>query len=190
MLALSSRKSAVIKANNYEPEINPDYANLARHYGCVVIPTRSAKPKDKAKVENGVKIVQRWILARLRNHTFFSIEELNRAIEKLIPLYVNKKMKRLDKSRLELFLELDKPTLKALPIIDYEYREFKMAKVDFNYHIALDKSYYSVPYQLVHKKVEVWFSNKIVDIYYEGKKIATHPKTSQKGKYITSSCIS
>lgn len=187
ILVPDNLKSAVIKANNYEPEINPDYANLARHYGCVVIPARSAKPKDKAKVENGVKIVQRWILARLRNHTFFSIEELNVAIDKLMPLYVNKKMKRLDKSRLELFLELDKPTLKALPIIDYEYREFKMLKVNIDYHIALDKSFYSVPYQLLHKKVEVWYSNKIVDIYYEGKKVATHPKTSQKGKYITSS---
>lgn len=185
VLVPDNLKSAVLKADNYDPDINPDYASMARHYGCVVIPTRSARPKDKAKVENGVKIVQRWILARLRNHTFFSIEELNNAITKLIPLYVNKKMKRLDKSRLELFLELDKPSLQQLPTIDYEYREFKMAKVDINYHINIDKAYYSVPYQLLHKKVEVWYSNKIVDIYYEGKKIATHPKTSQKGKYIT-----
>ena len=185
ILVPDNLKSAVLKADNYDPDINPDYASMARHYGCVVIPARSAKPKDKAKVENGVKIVQRWILARLRNHTFFSIEELNAAIRNLIPLYVNKKMKRLDRSRLELFAELDKPALNKLPAMDYEYREFKMAKVDINYHIALEKAYYSVPYQLIHKKVEVWYSNTTVDIYYEGKKIATHPKTSKKGKYIT-----
>ncbi len=178
-------KSAVIKANNYDPDINPDYAAMARHYGSAVIPARSAKPKDKAKVENCVKIVQRWLLARLRNQTFFSIEALNVALEKLIPNFINKKMKRLDKSRLELFLELDKPALKQLPSFDYEYREFKMLKVNIDYHIALDKSFYSVPYQLLHKKVEVWYSNKIVDIYFEGKKIATHPKTSVKGKYMT-----
>lgn len=81
--------------------------------------------------------------------------------------------------------ELDLPTLKPLPLIDYEYKEFKLLKVDINYHISLEKSYYSVPYQLVNKKVEVWFSNKIVDIYYEGKKVATHPKSSKKGKYFT-----
>lgn len=178
-------KSAVIKANNYDPDINPDYAAMARHYGTVIIPARAGRPKDKAKVENGVKIVQRWILARLRNHTFFSIDELNTAISKLMEKYIHKKIKRIGKSRLELFEELDKPALKPLPNISYEYKEFKMLKVNIDYHIALDHSYYSVPYQLLHKKVEVWYSNKSVDIYYEGKKVATHPRTTQKGKFMT-----
>jgi len=185
VLVPDNLKSAVIKADNYDPELNPDYVAMSRHYGCVIIPARSGKPKDKAKVENGVKIVQRWLLARLRNHIFFSIPELNVAIDKLMPLFINKQMKRVEKSRLELFLELDKPALRPLPQFDYEYREFKMLKVNIDYHVALEKAYYSVPYQLLHKKVEVWYSNKIVDIYYEGKKITTHPKTSQKGKYVT-----
>ena len=185
ILVPDNLKSAVSKACNFDPDINPDYLAMARHYNTVIIPARVAKPKYKAKVENGVKIVQRWILARLRNHIFFNIEALNLAIEKLIPIYINKKMKRLDKSRLELFNELDLPILKPLPLIDYEYKEFKLLKVDINYHINLEKSYYSVPYQLVNKKVEVWFSNKIVDIYYEGKKVTTHPKSSKKGKYFT-----
>jgi transposase len=185
VLVPDNLKSAVLRADNYDPDINPDYAAMARHYGCVVIPARSGKPKDKAKVENGVKIYQRWVLARLRNHIFFSIPELNVAINKLMPLFINKQMKRLEKSRLELFLEIDKPALRPLPQFDYEYREFKMLKVNIDYHIALEKTYYSVPYQLLHKKVEVWYSNTIVDIYYEGKKITTHPKSSQKGKYVT-----
>ncbi|TLS95216.1 transposase [Aliarcobacter cibarius] len=104
ILVPDNLKSAVSKACNFDPDINPDYLAMARHYNTVIIPARVAKPKDKAKVENGVKIVQRWILARLRNHIFFNIEALNLAIEKLIPIYVNKKMKRLDKSRLELFV--------------------------------------------------------------------------------------
>lgn len=187
ILVPDNLKSAVTRADNYDPEINKDYAAMARHYGSVVIPARAGKPKDKAKVENGVKIVQRWILARLRNHTFFCIEELNRAISSLIPMYINKQMKRLGKSRLELFQELDYPALRPLPTIHYEYKEFKMLKVNIDYHIALEYGYYSVPYQLLHKKVEVWYSDKTVDIYYEGKKVATHPKTSQRGKYITQS---
>lgn len=187
LLVPDNLKSAVTKADRYDPDINTDYAAMARHYGCAVMPTRSAKPKDKAKVENGVKIMQRWILARLRNHTFFSVSELNTAIAKLMPMYANKVMKKLGKSRLELFNELDKPALKPLPNIPYEYKEFKMLKVNIDYHIGLDNSFYSVPYQLIHKKVEVWYSNKSVDIYYEGKQIATHPKTTIKGKYLTQS---
>ena len=104
VLVPDNLKSAVSKACNFDPDINPDYLAMARHYNTVIIPARVAKPKDKAKVENGVKIVQRWILAILRNHIFFNIEALNLVIEKLIPIYVNKKMKRLDKSRLELFV--------------------------------------------------------------------------------------
>lgn len=187
LLVPDNLKSAVIKANKYDPDINVDYAAMARHYGCAVLPTRSAKPKDKAKVENGVKIVQRWILARLRNHIFFSVDELNTAIRKLLPMYNNKIMKRLNKSRLELFNELDKPALKPLPTIAYEYKEFKMLKVNIDYHIGLDNAFYSVPYQLIHKKVEVWYSNNSVDIYYEGKQVATHPKIISKGKYLTQS---
>jgi len=158
---------------------------MARHYGTAIMPTRPYKPKDKAHVELGVKLVQRWILARLRHFTFYSIAELNNEIKRLMPLYHNKVMKHLGCSRKELFKKLDKPTLLPLPATRYEYKEFKLLKVSKDYHIQLEHNFYSVPYQLIGKKVEVWFSAKIVTITYEGKTVATHPKLLHKGGYST-----
>ena len=185
LLVPDNLKSAVTRADNYDPDVNPDYAAMARHYGSAVIPTRGYKPKDKAHVELSVKLVQRWILARLRNFTFYSIAELNKEIERLAPLYHDKVMKHLGKSRRELFLELDKPALMPLPSTRYEYKEFKLLKVSKDYHIQLEHNFYSVPYQLIGKKVEVWFGAKIVTITYEGKTVATHPKLLHKGAYST-----
>lgn len=187
LLVPDNLKSAVIKADNYDPEINVDYAAMARHYGTAVMPTRAAKPKDKAHVELSVKLVQRWILARLRHFTFYSIAELNKEIRKLLPLYLDKVMKHLGKSRRELFYELDQPALLPLPQSRYEYKEFKLLKVSKDYHIQLEHNFYSVPYQLIGKKVEVWFSAKVVTITYEGKIVATHPKLLHKGAYSTHS---
>ena len=149
------------------------------------MPTRGYKPKDKAHVELAVKLVQRWILARLRNFIFYSISELNKEIKRLTPLYHDKVMKHLDCSRRELFLKLDKPALMPLPATKYEYKEFKLLKVSKDYHIQLEYNFYSVPYQLIGKKVEVWFGTKIVTITYEGKTVATHPKLFHKGAYST-----
>ena len=187
LLVPDNLKSAVIKADNYNPDINPDYAAMARHYGCAVMPTRGYKPKDKAKVEQSVKLVQRWILARLRHFTFYSLAELNSEIKRLMPLYLDKKIKHLDKSRQELFESLDKPALLLLPDTRYEYKEFKLLKVSKDYHIQLEHNFYSVPYQLIGKKVEVWFSAKTVTITYEGKVVAKHPKLLHKGAYSTHS---
>jgi len=185
LLVPDNLKSAVIRADRYEPDLNPDYVKLASHYGTAIMPARGYKPQDKSLVENGVKLMQRWILARLRHTTFYSIIQLNNAINKLMPLYRNKKMKRLDVSRQELFDTLDKPALKPLPINRYEYKELKLLKVSIDYHIQLDHVLYSVPYQLIHKKVEVWFSTKVVSIYFEGKEVATHPRLSRRGAYST-----
>ena len=185
LLVPDNLKSAVTRADNYDPDVNPDYAAMARHYGAAVMPTRGYKPKDKAHVELSVKLVQRWILARLRNFTFYSIAELNKEIERLAPLYHDKVMKHLGKSRRELFLELDKPALMPLPATRYEYKEFKLLKVSKDYHIQLEHNFYSVPYQLIGKKVEVWFGAKIVTVTYEGKTVATHPKLLHKGHYST-----
>ena len=185
LLVPDNLKSAVTRADNYDPDVNPDYAAMARHCGSAVMPTRGYKPKDKAHVELAVKLVQRWILARLRNFTFFSIAELNKEIERLMPLYHDKIMKHLDCSRRELFLKLDKPALMPLPATRYEYKEFKLLKVSKDYHIQLEHNFYSVPYQLIGKKVEVWFGAKIVTITYEGKTVATHPKLLHKGAYST-----
>ena len=185
LLVPDNLKSAVTKADNYDPDINPDYAAMARHYATAVMPTRGYKPKDKAKVEQSVKLVQRWILARLRHYTFYSITELNIEIERLIPLYLDKVMKHLNKSRRELFELLDKPALLPLPQTRYEYKEFKLLKVSKDYHIQLEYQYYSVPYQLIGKKVEVWFGAKTVTITYEGKEVASHPKLLHRGAYAT-----
>jgi transposase len=185
LLVPDNLKSAVIKADNYDPDVNSDYAAMARYYGTAVMPTRGYKPKDKAKVEQAVKLVQRWILARLRNYTFYSIAELNKEIQRVIPLYLDKVMKHLNKSRRELFNEIDKPALLPLPVNRYEYKEFKLLKVSKDYHIQLEHNFYSVPYQLIGKKVEVWFSAKSVTISYEGKTVASHPKLLHRGAYST-----
>lgn len=185
LLVPDNLKSAVTKADNYEPEVNMDYAAMARYYGSAVMPTRGYKPQDKAKVEQAVKLIQRWILARLRNYTFYSIQELNIEIKRLLPLYLDKEIKHLGKTRRELFEELDKPALMPLPATRYEYKELKLLKVSKDYHIQLENNFYSVPYQLIGKKVEVWFSAKAVSITYEGKEVALHPKLLHKGQYST-----
>jgi transposase len=185
LLVPDNLKSAVTRADRYEPDLNPDYVKLAEHYGTAIMPARGYKPQDKSLVENGVKLVQRWLLARLRHTTFYSIVQLNKAINELMPLYRNKKMKRLGISRQELFDTIDKPSLKPLPASDYEYKELKLLKVSIDYHIQLDHVLYSVPYQLIHKKVEVWFSTKMVSIYFEGKEVATHPRLYKRGAYST-----
>jgi len=185
LLVPDNLKSAVTRADNYDPDINIDYAAMARYYGCAVMPARGYKPKDKAKVEQAVKLVQRWILARLRHFTFYSIQELNKEIQRLMPLYLDKVIRHLGQSRRELFELLDKPALLPLPVVRYEHKEFKLLKVSKDYHIQLEFNFYSVPYQLMGKKVEVWFSSKTVSITYEGKEVATHPKLLHKGAYST-----
>lgn len=185
LLVPDNLKSAVTKADRYEPDLNPDYEKLAEHYGTAIMPARGYKPKDKSLAENGVKLAQRWLLARLRHSTFYSIVQLNYKINELMPLYRDKKMKRLGVSRQELFDTIDKPALKPLPANEYEYKEFKLLKVSIDYHIQLDYVFYSVPYQLIHKKVEVWFSSKMVSIYFEGKEVATHPRLYKRGAYST-----
>ena len=186
LLVPDNLKSAVTRADKYDPDVNPDYAAMARHYGTAVMPTRGYKPQDKAKVEQSVKLVQRWILARLRHYTFYTITELNKEIKRLLPRYLDKQIKHLGKSRRELFETLDKPAL--LPLQPrYEYREFKLLKVSKDYHIQLTHNFYSVPYQLIGEKVEVWFSAKTVIITHQGKEVAVHAKLLHKGEYSTQS---
>lgn len=185
LLVPDNLKSAVVRAHPYEPDLNADYVKLAEHYNTAIMPARSKKPKDKGLVENGVKLMQRWLLARLRHKTFYSICELNSAINNLLPMYRNKKIKRLDVSRQELFDTVEKPALKPLPLAGYEYKELKLLKVSIDYHVQLDHNLYSVPYQLIHKKVEVWFSATTVSIYFEGKEVATHPRLYRRGGYST-----
>lgn len=178
-------KAAVTKACRYEPDLNPTYLDMAQHYATVVIPARAGKPRDKAKVETGVLIVTRWILAALRKHTFFSIKELNDRIRELLQRLNSRKFRKLNSSRMELFETLDKPALKPLPANRYEYAQWKKATVNIDYHIEVDGHFYSTPYQLVKKQVEVRLTSKTVEIICKGKRIATHLRSYEKGKFTT-----
>ena len=172
-------KSAVTKAHRYDPQINASYQDMAGHYNTVVIPARPYRPKDKSKVELAVKLVQRWILAKIRNEIFFSIEELNKRIRGLLDYYNGKIIKALGKSRKELFYELDKPALKALPTERYEFKNVRWRRVNVDYHIEIEGSYYSVPYQLAGKEVLARYNRRMVEISFNNKSIALHPRLSE-----------
>ena len=167
-------KSAVTLNCRYEPGINRTYQELAAHYGAVVIPARPRKPKDKAKAESGVLLAQRWILARLRNLTFFSIEELNQAIRELLEDFNDRPMQKLGVSRRQLWEQLDRPALKSLPLERYEMGEWSKCRVNIDYHIEVNRHVYSVPYQLLREQVEARSSVSIVEIYYKGRRVTSH----------------
>ena len=169
----------------YDPTINPTYNDMAMYYNLAVIPARKRKPKDKAKVEAGVRIVGQQILAPLRNRTFFSIQELNQAIKELLQVLNNRKMKHLDKSRKQMFELLDKPNLQPLPQKPYEYSEWKKTKVGIDYHVLYDKNFYSVPYQFAHKQTEVRATEKTIEVFHKHIRIASHLRCYEKNQSIT-----
>lgn len=178
-------KSGVTRPCYYEPDINPTYQDLAQHYGIAIIPARAGKARDKAKVENAVLVGERWILAALRNHTFFSIAELNRAIrEKLIDLN-NRPMQVLKKSRRELYESLDRPALRPLPASPYQFAQWKKARVNIDYHIQVDRHYYSVPYQLVREAVEIRLTATTVEIFFKNRRVASHQRSPKVGGFTT-----
>lgn len=174
-------KCAVIKPCRYEPKLNPAFDGCAAHYGTAIIPARVRKPRDKAKVEASVLLVERWILAALRNRTFFSLWELNTAIRELLEKLNTRKFKRIDASRRDLYEKLDRPALMPLPSSRYEFLEWKTATVNIDYHVAVEKHLYSVPHQLVGKQVDVRLSPTMVEILYCNKRIASHIRSSKAG---------
>lgn len=176
-----NEKTGVTHPCLYEPDLNPTYAEFARHYDTAVLPTRPRKPRDKAKVENGVLNAQRWILAALRNHTFFSVDQANEAIDKKLESYNARKYQRLEVSRRELFETLDRPALRALPSRRYEYGEWSKPKVNIDYHVEVDKHFYSVPYPLVGERVEARRTATTVEIVSKGKRVASHRRSYVKG---------
>jgi transposase len=178
-------RSGVKSACIYDPEINPVYAALAAHYQVAVLPARAYKPRDKAKAENGVLHVQRRILAALRHHTFFSLNELNAAIAEELEKLNAKPMQGVGKSRQELFVEIDRPALMPLPPTRFEIYTWKNAKVNIDYHIAVDHNFYSVPYTLIHKEVEVQLTGACVEILHRGKRVASHPRSYGRGDFST-----
>jgi transposase len=167
----------------YEPDLNPTYRDWAVHYNTVVIPARVRKPRDKAKVEVGVLIVERWILAAMRHRTFFSLAELNEAIRELLIRLNNRKFRKLDTTRAKLFESLEKPMLKPLPSEPFSFVEWKTVRVNIDYHVDLYGHYYSVPYQYIHEEVEARLSETIVEIFRKGERIATHARSNIVGKH-------
>jgi len=178
-------KSAIISNNKNGIVINESYADLNRHYSVAVEPARPYRPKDKPKAEQGVQAIQRYILARFRHHKFFSVDALNQALAPLLDRYNDKVIKHLQKSRSELFEELDKPYLNPLPMNNYVYKKFKIAKVNQDYHITLEKCNYSVPFKYIKVEVEVRYSTQSVAIYHKHKLIATHPRLRRVGESST-----
>ncbi len=178
-------KAAVNRAHRYEPEINRTYADLAHHFGFAIIPARAAKPRDKAKAEVGVQVVERWILARLRNQTFFSLAELNQAIAALLIDLNGRPFKKLPGSRHALFATLDLPALGPLPATPYQYAEWKRARVNIDYHIDIEGHYYSVPYALVKHQLDVRCSEHVIEVFHQGKRVASHPRSRLKGRHTT-----
>ena len=178
-------KSGVDKPHRYDPELNRAYAEFAEHYGVAILPARVRKPRDKSKVETGVQIVERWILARLRDRQFFSLAELNTAINELLIELNDRAFQKLEGSRRSRFEELERPALKALPPRAYEYAQWKLAKVHPDYHIEVEHAYYSVPYKYIGQRVEVRLSARMIEIFAQRQLIASHMRLFKRGARAT-----
>jgi transposase len=178
-------KSAVTKPCRYEPGVNRTYEEMAHHYGVAVIPARPFKPRDKAKVEVGVQVVQRWILAALRKRTFFSLGELNEAVAELLVKLNERPFRKREGSRRTLFESLDRPALRPLPAERYQYGEWKTARVNIDYHAEFDQHWYSVPYQLTQQQVEIHATVSIVEILHKGVRVASHARSRIPYKHTT-----
>jgi transposase len=172
-------KAGIIKASFHEPLVNRTYADLAQHYGTAIVPARPYKPRDKAKVEVGVQVVGRWILARLRHQRFFSVVELNAAIRVLLDDLNNRPMRGWGTSRRALFEQLDRPALGSLPSTPYEYAEWKRCRVGLDYPVEIAKHYYSVPHQLIRQEVEVRITLTTIEIFHRGKRVASHQRSAR-----------
>jgi transposase len=178
-------KSGITKACFHEPAVNRTYSDLANHYDTAVVPARPYKPRDKAKVEVGVQIAERWILAALRNRQFFSLAELNAAIRELLDKLNNRVTRHLGASRRELFEALDCPALKALPREPYEYAAWAERRVGLDYHVEVEKHYYSVPHKLLREKVWARLTQRTVEIFHRGKRVAAHVRSSSNRRHTT-----
>lgn len=178
-------KSGVIKACLYDPEVNRTYADMAAHYGAAVLPARPYKPRDKAKVEVGVQVVERWVLARLRNRRFFSLAEINQAIREHLDALNDRITKHLGSSRRQLFEELDRPALKPLPADPFEYAEWKQRRAGIDYHVEIAKHFYSVPHSLIKQILWARITERSVEIFHKGKRVAVHLRGSGNRRHTT-----
>jgi len=177
-------KSGVHRACRYEPDLNPSYQDFAEHYGVAILPARARKPRDKAKVEVAVQGIERWIMAPLRHRTFFSLGELNVALRIELERYNDRPLSREDGSRRSRFLELDRPALGPLPAQRYQYATWKKAKVHLDYHVEVERRYYSVPYKLIGKTVDLRLTAHMIEVYFRGKAVAAHARGAGR-KFVT-----
>jgi transposase len=178
-------KAGVTKACFYDPAINRTYGDMAAHYNTAIVPARPRKPKDKAKVEGAVLIAERWILARLRNQRFFGLDEVNAAIRPLLDQLNSKVTRHLGASRRDFFERLDRPALKPLPVAPYVYAEWKQCRAGLDYHVDIGRHYYSVPYQLLKKKLWARITARTVEVYFNGQRVASHARTSGNHQHST-----
>jgi transposase len=178
-------KSAVTIAGRYDPLVQRTYAELARHYGCCVVPARPGHPRDKAKVEVGVQVAQRWIVAVLRHETIFGLAALNGRIATLVEALNGKRMRLYGASRRELFERVERGALKALPDQAFQYATFKAARVNLDYHVEVDHHYYSVPHALVHEAVEVRVSAATIEIFFRSQRVAVHLRSAERARHTT-----
>ncbi len=185
ILTPDNLKDAVTRPCRYEPDLNATYREMAEHYGAVIIPARVKKARDKAKVESGVLQVERWVLAPLRHRTFFALADLNEAMAIQLEILNSRPFEKLEGTRKSLFETLDKPALKPLPSHRFLYAQWSRAKVNIDYHIEVDHHYYSVPYQLIHERLDVRLTDTTVEVFFKGRRVALHRRSSLRGKYTT-----
>ena len=178
-------RSAVTRPSYYEPELNPTYRDWGEHYSVAIIPARPYRARDKAKAEVGVQVVQRWIVAALRKRKFFSLQEVNQAIAELLVRVNQRPFRKREGSRATLFAQLDQPALKPLPATRYQFGEWETARVNIDYHIEVERHFYSVPYVLVHQELDVHLTAETVEVLRRGVRVASHVRSYEPGKATT-----
>jgi len=185
LLIPDNPRTGVTRACRYEPDLNRTYHEMAQHYGIAVMPTRPRKPRDKAKVENAVGIVERWILAALRHRRFFNVSELNEAIAELLEHLNNRRFRKRDGTRTSLFQAMDRPALQPLPAERYGMAEWKTVRANIDYHVEIDRHYYSVPYQLAGQQLEARYTATTIELFLGGKRVASHARSSAAYRHTT-----
>jgi transposase len=185
MVISDNLKAGITKACFYEPAVNRTYAEMAAHYNTAIVPARPRKPRDKAKVEAAVQLATRWIIAKLRNRQFFSLGDLNTAIRDCVTTLNNRTSRHLGASRRALFEELERSALKPLPVEPYIFAEWKECRVGIDYHVEVEKHYYSVPYQLLREKVWARITARTIEVFHRGKRVAAHVRSSSEREHTT-----
>jgi transposase len=185
LLVPDNTRTGVSRACRYDPDLNPTYQEMAIHYGVGVVPARPYRARDKAKVESGVLVAERWIIAALRHRTFFRLEDLNQAIWELLEKLNHRHFKKRDGSRASVFENVERAALLPLPAEPFDMSQWSKARVNIDYHIAFDHNFYSVPYHLVQERVEVRSTPTTVEIFHQGQRVASHPRGRGKDQAIT-----